>query len=202
MTSNIINFHGHENHTTMTPAELNAKQIKTKLTWKDLVVSPETRSQIHEIEAWVKNRKKLTEDLSLKRKLIHGYKALFYGPDTTGKTLTASLLGKSSGKEVYRIDLSQIVNKYIGETEKNLEALFAKAESADCILFFDEADALFGKRTDVKDSHDRYANQEVSFLLQRIEEYPGLAILTSNKKESIDPAFIRRLNAVVYFPKS
>jgi len=185
----------------MLSTDFSVKQIKTDLTWKNLVVSPETRSQIHEIEAWAKQSKLMAEHWNVSHKLQPGYRVLFYGPDTTGKSLTATLLGKYAGKEVYRIDLSLIVSKYIGETEKNLNTLFAKAENADWILFFDEADALFGKRTDVKDSHDRYANQEVTYVLQRMEEYSGLSILATNFKESVDPAFIRRLDAVVYFPK-
>jgi SpoVK/Ycf46/Vps4 family AAA+-type ATPase len=184
----------------MLPTDLNAQQIRTDLTWKDLIVLPETRSQIHEIEAWVKNSKAIATRWGLSDIMKTGYRSLFYGPDSYGKTLAASLLGKSSSKEVYRIDLSTMVSKYIGETEKNLNSILAKAESMDWILFFDEADALFGKRTDVKDSHDRYANQEVAYLLQRMEEYSGLSVLSTNLKESVDPAFIRRLNAVVYFP--
>jgi SpoVK/Ycf46/Vps4 family AAA+-type ATPase len=139
-------------------------------------------------------------DEVLGKKLKPGYRALFYGPSGTGKTLTATLLGKQFQKDVYRIDLSQIVSKYIGETEKNLEKVFLKAENKDWILFFDEADALFGKRTNVKDSHDRYANQEVSYLLQRVEDYPGLIILASNFKSNIDEAFIRRFHTMIHFP--
>jgi len=185
----------------MLSTDFSVKQIKTDLTWKDLVVSPETRSQIHEIEAWAKQSKLVAEQWNLTHKLKPGYRALFYGPDTTSKSLTATLLGKYTGKDVFRIDLSSIVSKYIGETEKNLNTLFEKAESADWILLFDEADALFGKRTDVKDSHDRYANQEVSYILQRMEEYSGFSILATTFKESVDPTLIRRLDAVVYFPK-
>jgi SpoVK/Ycf46/Vps4 family AAA+-type ATPase len=125
---------------------------------------------------------------------------LFYGPPGTGKTITATLLAKYTGKEVFRIDLSMVVSKYIGETEKNLSTLFDKAENKDWILFFDEADAIFGKRTGVRDAHDKYANQEVSYLLQRIESYNGLVILASNFRNNIDTAFIRRFNAIIYFP--
>lgn len=130
-----------------------------------------------------------------------GYRALFHGPSGTGKTLTASLLGKHTGRDVYRIDLSQVVSKFIGETEKNLARIFTKAEDRNWILFFDEADALFGKRTSVRDAHDRYANQEVSYLLQRIESFDGLVILASNLRNNIDEAFLRRFQSVIHFPK-
>jgi SpoVK/Ycf46/Vps4 family AAA+-type ATPase len=133
-------------------------------------------------------------------RLRPGYRALFHGPPGTGKTMTATLLGKATGREVYRVDLSTVVSKYIGETEKNLAALFDRAHNRDWILFFDEADALFGKRTSVKDAHDRYANQEVSYLLQRVEEFNGLAILASNFRANIDEAFVRRFNAIIRFP--
>src|ERR1044071_9620636 len=122
--------------------------------------------------------------------LKRGYKALFYGPSGTGKTLTATLLGKQFDRDVYRVDLSQVVSKYIGETEKNLEKIFTRAENRNWILFFDEADALFGKRSNVQSAHDKYANQEVSYLLQRVEDYNGLLILASNFKNNIDEAFL------------
>jgi len=142
----------------------------------------------------------LEADPVIARKITKGYRVLFYGPSGTGKTLTASLLGKQFQKDVYRVDLSQVVSKYIGETEKNLEKVFLKAENKDWILFFDEADALFGKRSNVSSAHDKYANQEVSYLLQRVEDYAGLIILASNFKNNIDQAFVRRFNAVVHFP--
>jgi SpoVK/Ycf46/Vps4 family AAA+-type ATPase len=142
----------------------------------------------------------MVADWGLQNKFKSGYKALFYGPPGTGKTFTATLLGKEFNKDVYRIDLSQVVSKYIGETEKNLEKVFQKAESRNWILFFDEADALFGRRTSVSTAHDRYANQETSYLLQRIEDFDGLVILASNNKTNIDAAFLRRFNALVHFP--
>jgi SpoVK/Ycf46/Vps4 family AAA+-type ATPase len=142
----------------------------------------------------------MINEWDLKNKFKAGYKALFYGPPGTGKTFTATLLGKQFNRDVYRIDLSQVVSKYIGETEKNLEKIFQKAEDKNWILFFDEADALFGKRTSVSSAHDRYANQETSYLLQRIEDFNGLVILASNNKANIDQAFLRRFNAIVHFP--
>ena len=127
-------------------------------------------------------------------------KILFIGAPGTGKKTLAALIAQQSGKEVYRIDLSMIVSKYIGETEKNLSRVFDAAEHKNWILFFDEADALFGKRTDVRDAHDKYANQEVAYLLQRIEDYKGLVILATNMKNNIDDAFIRRFQTIIRFP--
>jgi hypothetical protein len=177
-----------------------AQRIETALDWDDLVLHHDTLVQINELEVWVKHGEKLMEDWGMRRKLKPGYRALFHGPPGTGKTLTATLLGKYTDKEVYRIDLSMVVSKYIGETEKNLSNLFAKAENKNWILFFDEADALFGKRTNVRDAHDKYANQEVSYLLQRVEHYDGLVILATNFKSNIDEAFSRRFQSIIYFP--
>jgi SpoVK/Ycf46/Vps4 family AAA+-type ATPase len=139
-------------------------------------------------------------DWELAGKVKPGYRALFYGPPGTGKTLTASLIGKQSARDVYKIDASMIVSKWVGETEKNLARVFDMAENKDWILFFDEADALFGKRTDTSSSQERYANQEVSYLLQRTEDYPGVVILASNLKGNIDEAFTRRFQSMVHFP--
>jgi SpoVK/Ycf46/Vps4 family AAA+-type ATPase len=129
-----------------------------------------------------------------------GVNALFSGPPGTGKTMAAEVLASDLGLDLYKIDLSSVVSKYIGETEKNLERIFTAAENANVILFFDEADALFGKRSEVRDSHDRYANVEISYLLQRMEEYDGLAILASNLRQNMDEAFVRRLHFIVEFP--
>jgi len=181
-------------------SEFPAKKISTKMLWADAVLNEATLNQINDIMIWMQYNEKLMEDETMNRKIKPGYRVLFYGPSGTGKTLTATLLGNQLGKDVYRIDLSQVVSKYIGETEKNLEKVFSKAEHKNWILFFDEADALFGKRTSVQNSHDRYANQEVSYLLQRIEDYPGLLILASNFKNNIDGAFMRRFHTTVYFP--
>ena len=177
-----------------------AKKIQTDLEWDDLVLSPQTINQLNELKLWLKHSHTLRADISLGKRMKPGYKALFHGPPGTGKTLAANLLGKEMGRDVYRIDLSQIVSKYIGETEKNLAKVFDKAEHSDWILFFDEADALFGSRTNVSSSHDRYANQEVSYLLQRIEEYDGMVLLASNLKNNIDHAFLRRFQSIVHFP--
>jgi len=177
-----------------------ARKIITKMRWEDVVLHPRTRQQIEHISIWLQYHPLLNEDENLNRKVKPGYRVLLYGPPGTGKSLTAALLGKQFQKEVYRIDLSQIVSKFIGETEKNLENVFRRAESRDWILFFDEADALFGKRTNVQSSHDKYANQEVSYLLQRVEDYPGLLILASNFKNNLDDAFLRRFHEVVHFP--
>ncbi|MDX2285976.1 MAG: ATP-binding protein [Bacteroidia bacterium] len=180
--------------------EFPAQYIETGLGWDDLVLDPQTLSHIREIEDWLQYNDILLQDWGLHTRIKPGYRALFYGPPGTGKTLTASLLGKYSGRPVFRVDLSMVVSKYIGETEKNLASLFEKAEYKDWILFFDEADALFGKRTGVRDAHDRYANQEVSYLLQRVEGHAGLVILASNLRNNIDDAFTRRFQSIVYFP--
>jgi AAA+ superfamily predicted ATPase len=176
-----------------------AQFIETNLEWNDLILNEKTTSHIQEIESWLKHNDKLMNDWGMKTRIRPGFRVLFSGPPGTGKTLTASLLGKYTNRDVFRIDLSLVVSKYIGETEKNLSKLFDRAENKDWILFFDEADALFGKRTGVRDAHDKYANQEVSYLLQRIESHAGLVILASNMKGNIDAAFTRRFNAIIEF---
>lgn len=181
-------------------ASFPAKRIEEKRTWSSLVINDDLKKQIEEIRSWLKYNEQLMQEYGMKDRIKKGYRALFYGTPGTGKTLTAGLLGNEMGKEVYKIDLSMVVSKYIGETEKNLEMLFARAEDKGWILFFDEADALFGKRTSVRDAHDKYANQEVSYLLQRIEDYNGLIILATNMKSNIDDAFMRRFNATLRFP--
>lgn len=177
-----------------------AKQIETQLSWNDLVINNELEEQIGMILSWVFFNDELMMTMGLNKRIKKGFRTLFYGPPGTGKTLTASLLGNITGKPVYRIDLSMVVSKYIGETEKNLEHLFARAEDKGWILFFDEADAIFGKRTGIRDAHDKYANQEVSYLLQRIEDYNGLIIMATNMKSNIDDSFIRRFNSMLKFP--
>lgn len=177
-----------------------AKLLTTKMEWDDLVIPNHSREQMNEIESWIQFSKELSSDRHLGKKIKSGYRALFYGPPGTGKTLAATLIGKKTGRDVYRIDLSTVVSKYIGETEKNLKRLFDRAERKDWILFFDEADALFGKRTGVSNSNDRYANQEVSYLLQRVEYFDGMVILATNMKNNIDKAFIRRFQNIIHFP--
>lgn len=181
-------------------SDFPAEYLHTDMEWDDLVLNTNTLQQIREIGNWIKWNDELMNDPGMRRKIKPGYRALFYGPPGTGKTLTASLLGKSTGKDVFRIDLSRVVSKYIGETEKNLSKLFDKAENKNWILFFDEADALFGKRTGIRDAHDKYANQEVAYLLQRVEGYNGLVILATNQRANIDEAFARRFQTMVHFP--
>jgi hypothetical protein len=178
-----------------------AQLIETQLQWKDLILNEHTYEQLKDLENWIQHGQTLLNDWNMKDRIKPGYRVLFYGPPGTGKTLAATLLGKYTGRDVYKIDLSMIVSKFIGETEKNLSNLFASAENRDWILFFDEADALFGKRTSVRDAHDKYANQEVSYLLQRVETYRGMVILASNFRDNIDEAFVRRFQSIVYFPK-
>jgi len=178
------------------PAEI----IETAMEWEDLVLNKETYTQIEELQTWISHGHILMHDWGMHKKLKPGYRVLFHGPPGTGKTLTASLLGKCTNRDVYKIDLSMVVSKFIGETEKNLANLLARAEKTENILFFDECDALFAKRTNVRDAHDKYANQEVSYLLQRIEAYKGLVILATNLKSNIDEAFLRRFQSIVHFP--
>ena len=181
-------------------AKFPARFIETQLEWDDLVLHPGTRRQIEEIGAWIQHGETLMNDWGMAPKLRPGYRSLFYGPPGTGKTMTACLLGKSTERDVYKVDLSLVVSKYIGETEKNLAKVFDQAEHRDWILFFDEADALFGKRSETRDAHDRYANQEIAFLLQRVETFDGIAILASNLRENLDDAFARRFESIIYFP--
>ncbi|MCJ8208333.1 ATP-binding protein [Mucilaginibacter sp. RS28] len=176
-----------------------AKLINTSLDWSDLVLDDQILHEVEEIKDWLTHGGTLMNDWGMKRKLKAGFRSLFYGPPGTGKTLTASLLGKATELDVYRIDLSMVVSKYIGETEKNLAGVFDQAERKNWILFFDEADALFGKRTQTSSSNDRYANQEVSYLLQRIEDFDGVIILSTNIKANLDEAFSRRFQSMIHF---
>ena len=175
--------------------------VKTH-TWADLVLPEHEKNLLRQIMDQVRQRQLVYETWGFGRRLSRGLgiTALFAGESGTGKTLAAEVMAGELRLNMYRIDLSQVVSKYIGETEKNLRKLFDAAEDGGTILFFDEADALFGKRSEVKDSHDRYANIEVNYLLQRMEAYHGLAILATNMKGALDPAFMRRLRFVVNFP--
>ena len=177
-----------------------ARRLESTLGWDDLVLAPEVMDEVQAILAWVRDGAALLRDWQLERAVKPGWRSLFHGPPGTGKTLTATLIGQAAAVDVYRVDLSLIVSKYIGETEKNLAAVFDQAEHQGWILFFDEADALFGKRTATSSSNDRFANQEVSYLLQRVEDFAGTVILASNLKANIDEAFARRFQSIVYFP--
>jgi hypothetical protein len=183
-----------------TGVDFPAKRLDTQLDWEDIIFAPETVEQLEELRAWLKHEEELLDGWQFRKYLKPGYRCLFHGPPGTGKTLTAGLLGKISNRAVYRIDLSQLVSKYIGETEKNLEKIFTQADMRNWILFFDEADAVFGKRTAITDAHDRYANQGTAYLLQRIEDCPNVVILASNNKSNIDEAFYRRFQSTVHFP--
>jgi hypothetical protein len=179
-----------------------AQRVSTRADFDALVVPAEVQAQLREICARVTTRDTVGRDWA--EGSVHarttGVTALFVGPSGTGKTLSAEALARELGLDLYRIDLAGIVSKYIGETEKNLDRVFASAENANAVLFFDEADALFGKRSEVKDAHDRYANIEIAYLLQKMEQFDGLAILATNLKQNLDEAFARRLTFTVTFP--
>jgi hypothetical protein len=178
-----------------------AQRIESVATWEDLVLPPGPLEMLHDIAAQVRQRSVVYETWGFGRRLAGlGISVLFSGASGTGKTMAAEVLANELRLDLYRIDLSQVVSKYIGETEKNLRRAFDAADEGGAILLFDEADALFGKRSEIKDSHDRYANIEVSYLLQRMEQYRGLAILTTNLKSALDQAFLRRLRFTVQFP--
>jgi ATP-dependent 26S proteasome regulatory subunit len=179
-----------------------AQRIQPAATWDDLVLPESQKQTLQDITAQVRQRTIVYETWEFASRSPNGLgiSALFAGASGTGKTMAAEVIAQTLRLDLYRIDLSQVVSKYIGETEKNLRRVFEAAEAGGAILLFDEADALFGKRSEVKDSHDRYANIEVSYLLQRMEAYRGLAILTTNLRSAIDPAFLRRIRFVVQFP--
>lgn len=192
-----------ENKTSFHPKvlkEVPLEELETKLNWDDLVLDYQTSESLEEIRSWINYQSDLKSLKGIKKKIKQGFRVLFYGSPGTGKSATAALLGKQFKLPVFRVDLSKTVSKYIGETEKNLSKIFDLAEDRNWILFFDEADAIFGKRSATSDAKDRYANQEVSYLLQRIENYNGLIILATNLKNNIDEAFYRRFQSVVNFP--
>jgi len=180
-------------------SQFPAKELTTQLQIDDLVLNKQLMDELGLILNWIKFRDEIKGSEKLRKSFRTGYRALFYGPPGTGKSLTAAILGKNNNLPVYRIDLSQVVSKYIGETEKNLSRLLDVAEHKNWVLFFDEADSLFSKRTEINDSKDKYANQGTSYLLQRLEEYDGLVILATNLRPNIDRAFVRRFQSILYF---
>jgi SpoVK/Ycf46/Vps4 family AAA+-type ATPase len=179
-----------------------ARKINPKYTWEDIVLPSDQTGQLREICNQAKYRHIVYGEWGFDRKLSYGkgLNALFSGPSGTGKTMAAEIISNELGLDLYKIDLSQVVSKYIGETEKNLERIFTEAQTTNAILFFDEADALFGKRSEVKDAHDRYANIEIGYLLQKMEEYEGITILATNLRQNMDEAFVRRMQVIVEFP--
>jgi SpoVK/Ycf46/Vps4 family AAA+-type ATPase len=179
-----------------------AIKIKPCYGWEDIVLPEDKIAQLKEISSQVKHRYRVFGEWGFDRKLSYGkgLSVLFTGPPGTGKTMAAEVIAHELQLDFYKVDLSGVVSKYIGETEKNLSKIFNEAETSNAILFFDEADALFGKRTEVSDSHDRYANIETSYLLQKMEEYEGIVILASNLRENMDEAFTRRIRFIVEFP--
>jgi SpoVK/Ycf46/Vps4 family AAA+-type ATPase len=181
--------------------ELSVK-VSPKYGWSDIVLAEEKIIQLKEICSQVKNRYCVFDRWGFREKLSYGkgLSVLFSGSPGTGKTMAAQVMAGELQLDLYKIDLSSIVSKYIGETEKNLAGIFHEAETSNAILFFDEADALFGKRTEVSDAHDRYANIETGFLLQKMEEYEGVVILATNLRKNMDEAFTRRIRFIVEFP--
>ena len=179
-----------------------ARKIEPKYQWDDMVLPPDQQAQLQELCYQAKYQHLVYGDWGFERKLSlgKGLNALFSGPPGTGKTMAAEVIAHELHLDLYQIDLSQVVSKYIGETEKNLQAIFREAQASNAILFFDEADALFGKRSEVKDAHDRYANIEVGYLLQKMEEHEGIAILATNLRQHLDEAFVRRMHFIVEFP--
>jgi SpoVK/Ycf46/Vps4 family AAA+-type ATPase len=169
--------------------------------WPDLVLAPATSAHLRELEQQARNRGQVLDDWGFSRLVPHGRgtTALFAGPSGTGKTMAAQVLARSLGLDLYRVDLAGVVSKYIGETEKHLRELFEACERAPTLLLFDEADALFGRRTEVRDAHDRYANIEINYMLQLMEQFDGLAVLATNRKGDLDTAFVRRLHFIINF---
>ncbi|MDQ2805619.1 MAG: AAA family ATPase [Chloroflexota bacterium] len=179
-----------------------ARKIIPRYTWNDLVLPSDRLAQLHEMCSGVRFAPIVFEQWGFDRKLSSGkgVNVLFAGAPGTGKTMAAEVLATDLGLDLYKIDLSALVSKYIGETEKNLEKIFREGHTSNAILFFDEADSIFGKRSEVKDSHDRYANMEISYLLQRMEEYDGIVILATNLRKNMDEAFVRRMRGAIEFP--
>lgn len=186
-------------HNPVFSTKFPAAQITTQLTWEDLVIDDTAMSEIMNIRDWIVYGPTLLEVWGGHKKIKPGYRSLFYGLPGTGKTMTVSLLGKSVGLDVYRVDLSMVVSKFIDETEKKLSNIFAQAEHKNWILFFDEADVLFSKRTQTSNSNDNYINQGASYLLQRLEDYSGVIIFATNFKANLDEAFCRRFESMIHF---
>jgi SpoVK/Ycf46/Vps4 family AAA+-type ATPase len=174
-------------------------RIRPRRGWDDLILPGEEAAQLRELAARHRGRETVYGRWQFSPLPSVGVVALFAGPSGTGKTLAAEVVAGDLGLDLYKVDLSAVVSKYIGETEKNLERIFGAAAAGDLVLFFDEADALFGKRSEVSDAHDRYANIEVAYLLQRLETYDGLVVLATNLQRNIDPAFLRRISVAVDF---
>ncbi len=179
-----------------------AKKIIPLHTWEDIILPADIKNQLKEIRIYIKHKGTVYSDWKFDKKLSlgKGLNALFSGPSGTGKTMAAQIIANEAQLDIYKIDLSSVISKYIGETEKNLSRIFKEAETSNAILFFDEADALFGKRSQVKDAHDRYANIETGYLLQKMEEYEGVVLLATNLSKNIDDAFLRRMQFIIEFP--
>jgi SpoVK/Ycf46/Vps4 family AAA+-type ATPase len=180
----------------------SVRRVETGLGWDDIVLPPPIEAELRSIPSQVRHAELVWEQWGFGERVPYGQgiAALFAGPSGTGKTMAAQIIARELGATLFQIDLAKTVSKFIGETEKALDHIFEAAESASAVLLFDEADALFGKRSEVRDAHDRYANLEVAYLLQRIEAYRGVAILTTNLKQNLDAAFLRRLRFIVDFP--
>lgn len=216
LTAMDISLAGHSNNTPVTTEDLYegcrtvsnqklgalSRKIEPRYTWQDLVLPAEKIAQMKDMCSYVKYRHLVYDEWGFDRKLSlgKGLNALFHGPSGTGKTMAAEIIAGELGLDLYKIDLSLVLSKFIGETEKNLSRIFKEAETSNAIIFFDEADTLFGKRTEVKDAHDRYANIEVGYLLQRMEEYEGIVILATNLMKNMDEAFVRRMHFQIEFP--
>ena len=179
-----------------------ARKLPLPYAWDDLVVPDAVRDELKLALAWVRQQGKVMDEWGFGRRIVsgRGLTCLFGGPPGTGKTMAAQVLGRELGLDVYSVDVSQEMDKYIGETEKKLARLFDEAEACSAVLFFDEADALFGKRSEVSDAHDRYANVQIAYLLQRMEQYEGVTVLATNRARDLDEAFTRRFHFIVEFP--
>jgi SpoVK/Ycf46/Vps4 family AAA+-type ATPase len=179
-----------------------AKELRMPHSLADIVLPADTRDLLDELLSHVRYREKVIDEWGFSRKYVgsRNLSVLFHGPPGTGKTMAASIVANELNLSLYRVDLASVLSKYIGETEQHLAQLFDRAEAMNVVLFFDEAEGLFGKRTETRDAHDRYANLQIGYLLQRIETYPGIVILSTNLKSNMDKAFLRRFRFVIEFP--